>query len=314
MRLADIILESIDIRQRYQKNPYEFLTDLRTRLIDPKKAEQLLVEWLTASNAVNFGTFMNDLRIFKSLNLKRYPAVVALVDSHKPAIVKFMLTALARSDSPFISDSKQTVKLTIDTMRSLGLEWPEFAAIERSINSNKLKEADYDDIDYEDDREPNVEDAEQYVQDVKKDFDQFGELPLNALINDLIYKYNLEHDQMLQVLEPIKSDIVVYINTEIGRSGFSIYGAVRRIDKLHSADIKWPEIYRVLENHKHDIIRYILGVIKNDNNGSVPGFITEMVIILTRMGVAWPELEMINRSIKSNRQLNEADHKNRSVV
>jgi hypothetical protein len=314
MRLADIILESIDIRSRYQNEPYEFLTDLKTQLIDPKKAEQLLVEWLTASKNIGIGTFLNDLRIFKSFNLNRYPAVVKLVDSYKSEIIKGMLKILSAPDGIYLISSEHTVKMMIDTVKTVGLIWPEFAAIERSINSNKLKEADYDDIDYEDDRKPNVEDAEQYVQGVKQDFDQFGGVPLNALINDLIYKYNLEHDQMLQVLEPIKSDIVIYINTEIGRGGFSIYGAVRRIDKLHSADIKWPEIYRVLENHKHDIIRYILGVIKNDNNGSVPGFITEMVIILTRIGVAWPELEMINRSIKSNRQLDEADYKKRLAV
>lgn len=314
MRLTDIILESIDVRQRYRGEPYEFLTDLKTQLIDPKKAERLLVEWLTASKAISLGMFLNDLRFFKSLNLKQYPAVKELVNLYKTDIVKGILTILSGPDSPFLTDARQSVQLNIDTVRSVGADWPEFAAIERSINSNKLKEADYDDVDYEDDREPNVEDAEQYIQDVKKDFDQFGGVPLNALINDLIYKYNLEHDQMLQVLEPIKSDIVIYINTEIGRGGFSIYGSVRRIDKLHSVDIKWPEIYRVLENHKHDIIRYMLGVIKNDNNGSVPGFITEMVIILTRIGVAWPELEMINRSIKSNRQLDEADYKKRSVV
>lgn len=299
MRLADIVLESTDIRQRYRGETYEFLTDLKTQLIDPKKAEKLIVEWLTDSKAVSMGMFLNDLRIFNSLNFKRYPAVVELVDSYKPEIIKNLLTILAAPHNNFLTSPAFTVQFNIDTVRSVGVNWPEFAAIERSINSKQIKENDYDD----DDRTPDLKGAEQYIQDVKQDFDQFGGLPVNAVINDLTYRYNLEHAQMLQVLEPIKSDIVIYINTEIGRGGFSIYGAVRRIDKLHIANIDWPEIYRVLENHKHDIIRYMLGVIKNDNNGSVPGFITEMVIILTRMGVTWPELATINRSIAATKKL-----------
>lgn len=294
MRLAEIRIEPDNIRLRYHNNTYEFLTDLRTRLIDSRKAEHMIVRWLKSAMHVNIGTFLNELGILTRTDLKKYPAVVELVDSHKTEIVKTMLLLLTRSDSQFMMNPANDVKRIIYFVRKLGLEWPEFAAIERSVNSKQLKENDYDD---DDDRTPDLKGAEQYIQDIKQDFNQFGGLPVNAVINNLTYSYNLEHDQMLQVLEPIKSDIVIYINTEIGRGGFSIYGAVRRVDKLHIANINWPEIYRMLDNHKHAIVKYILDSIKNGSDVSIPGFITEMVIILTRIGVAWPELAIINRSI-----------------
>lgn len=313
MRLADIILESIDIRGRYQNEPYEFLTDLKTQLIDPKKAEQLLVEWLTASKNIGIGTFLNDLRIFKSFNLNRYPAVVKLVDSYKSEIIKGMLKILFAPDGIYLISSEHTVKMMIDTVKTVGLMWPEFAAIERSINSNKLKEADYDDIEYDDNRTPDIETAKKYIRQVKSDFDQFGELLIGSTINGLLHVYNLDLDQMLQVLEPIKSDIIVYINTQLGKGGFDVYRAVRSVDKLHNVGINWPEINRTLDNHKHGIVSFILHKIKDSSEG-IPGVVTEMVIILIRMGITWPELKMINRSIKSNRQLDEDDNNKRSAV
>ena len=296
MRMADVLVESHDIRRRYQHEPYGFLTDVRTNLIDPKKVEQLLVHWLIASKAVSLGVFLNDIRIFKSLNLKKYPAVKELVNSYKTDIVKGMLTVLSRPDTPFLIDVRTSVQFNIDTIRDVGLDWPEFATIERSINSKQLKENDYD---YEDDsfNTPDIQGATEYIQHVKNDFDQFGELPVNGIMNDLEFRYNLDQDTVDQVLQPIKSDIIIYINTEFGKGGYSIYGAVRRVDKLHRGGISWPEMYSMLENQKHSIVKYILEQIKVN----VSGMIMEMVMILTRMGVSWPELAVIDRSITATK-------------
>ena len=299
MRLANIIVESHDIRQRYRHEPYEFLTDVRTKLIDPKKVEQLLVHWLIASKAISLGVFLNDIRVFKSLNLKNYPAVKELVNSYKTDIVKGMLTLLSRPDNPFLTDPRTSVQFNIDTVRDVGLEWPEFAIIERSINSKQLKENDYDDADYDDHNTPDIQGAKEYIQHVKTDFDQFGELPINGIMNDLEFRYNLDRDSVDQVLQPIKSDIIIYINTEFGKGGYSIYGAIRRLDKLHRGGINWPEMYRMLDNQKHSIVKYILEQIKIN----VSGMIMEMAIILTRMGVSWPELVVINRSIDATKKM-----------
>ena len=297
MRLANIIIESHDIRQRYRHEPYEFLTDLKTQLIDPKKVEQLLVYWLTASKAISIGVFLNDIRIFKSLDLKKYPAVKELVNSYKTDIIKGMLTFLSRPDTPFLIDARTSVQFNIDTIRSVGLEWPEFAIIERSINSKQLKENNYDDLEYDDHNKPDIKGATQYIYDVKNDFDKFGELPINGIMNDLEFRYNLDRNSIDQVLQLIKSDIIIYINTEFGKGGYSIYGAIRRLDKLHRGGINWPEMYRMLDNQKHNIVKYMLEQIKIN----VSGMIMEMAIILTRMGVSWPELVVINRSIDATK-------------
>lgn len=296
MRLAGIIVESHDIRQRYQHEPYGFLRDVQTKLLDPTKVEQLLVHWLIASKAISLGVFLNDIRIFKSLDLKKYPAVKELVNSYKTDIVKGMLTVLSRPDMPFLIDARQSVQFNIDTVRSVGLEWPEFAIIERSINSKLLKETDYD---YEDDRfdTPDIEGAKKYIQDVKTDFDQSGELIINGIMKDLEFRYHLDNNAIDQVLQPIKADIIIYINTEFGKGGYSIYRAVRLLDKLHQSGIVWSEMYSMLDNNKHRIVKYILGEIRIN----VSGMIMEMVMILTRMGVTWPELTVIQRSIDATK-------------
>jgi hypothetical protein len=297
MRLAGIIVESHDIRQRYRHEPYEFLTDIRTKLIDPKKVEQLLIHWLIASKAISLGVFLNDIRVFKSLNLKKYPAVKELVNSYKTDIVKGMLTLLSRPDTPFTIDVRTSVQFNIDTIRDVGLEWPEFAIIERSIKSKQLKEKDHDDLEYDDHNTPDIKGATQYIYDVKNDFDKFGEMPINGIMNDLEFRYNLDQDAVDQLLQPIKSDIVIYINTEFGKGGYSIYRAIRQLDKLHRGGISWPEFYSMLDNQKHSIVKYILEQIKVN----VSGMIMEMVIILTRMGVSWPELAVIQRSIDATK-------------
>jgi hypothetical protein len=297
MRMADIITESHDIRSRYRHEPHEFLTDVRTKLIDPKKVEQLLIHWLIASKAISLGVFLNDIRIFKSLNLKKYPAVKELINSYKTDIVKGMLTLLSRPDTPFTIDVSTSVQFNIDTIRDVGLEWPEFAVIERSINSKKLKENHYNDIEYDRDDSPNIKGATQYILDVKNDFDKFGELVINGIMMDLEFRYNLDQDAVDQLLQPIKSDIIIYINTEFGKGGYSIYRAIRQLDKLHRGGINWPEFYSMLDNQKHGIVKYILEQIKVN----VSGMIMEMVMILKRMGVSWPELAMIQRSIDATK-------------
>jgi len=161
-----------------------------------------------------------------------------------------------------------------------------------------LNEKDYDDIDDDDNRTPDIEGAKKYVQAVKRDFDQFGELPITGIMNDLEYRYNLDPSTVDQVLQPVKDDIVIYINTEFGKGEYSIYGAVRRLDKLYRSGISWHELYRMLDNHKHSIIKYMLSQIKK----GATGMVMEMTIILKRMGLDWPELTAIQRSLRADKQ------------
>ena len=166
-----------------------------------------------------------------------------------------------------------------------------------------VAEGDYDDMEYDDDKTPDIEGATKYIQDVKRDFDQFGELPITGILNDLEFLYHLDQSMVDKILQPVKDDIVIYINTEFGKGGHSIYGAVRRLDKLHRSGISWPEIYRMLDNQKHSIIKYMLWQIKK----GATGMTMEMTIILKRMGIDWSELTAIDRSLRANSRITEAD-------
>ncbi len=145
MRIADVITESDNICSRYRYDPYEFATDIRHKLIDPKKAGPLIVEWLTDSMTNSLGMFLNDFRILsKATDLKKYPAVRTLINSHKTAIVTAMLKMLKEPVTVWVPDQTSNVQMIMRDIRAVGLEWPEFAAIERSINSKQLKENEVD--------------------------------------------------------------------------------------------------------------------------------------------------------------------------
>jgi hypothetical protein len=173
------------------------------------------------------------------------------------------------------------------------------AAVKHSVNE--------DDDDYGIDRTPDVEGAKQYIQDVKRDFDSFGELPVNGVMNDLEHRYNLDNATIGELLEPIKSDIVIYINTMLGQGGHSIYGALRRIYKLHQYDVNWPEIRRMLDTNKRRIIKYMLDKIKVHDVGVVQ----EQLRHLKDMGIVWPELVHIGSSVAVQPRILENDYADR---
>jgi len=162
------------------------------------------------------------------------------------------------------------------------------AVIKHAVNEN--------DDDYGVDDTPDIKGAKKCIQDVKRDFDSLGELPVNGLLSDLQYRYNLDNATIGKLIEPIKSDIVVYINTMLNQGGHPVYGAVRRIYKLFQYDIAWPELYSILNMHRRHIIKYMLDKIKVNDIGVVQ----EQLRHLKEMGIDWPELVTIRNSVVPN--------------
>ncbi len=165
-----------------------------------------------------------------------------------------------------------------------------------------VAEGDYDDMDYDDDTTPNIEGAKSLIKLVKQHSDSYNELPITGVLSQLEYEFHLDSAAIDEVLQPIKNDIIIYLNTMMS-SSYEIYGAVRRLDKLYRSGVAWEEFYRILENHKHAIIKHMLEQYKRGNQGTAK----EMIIILNRMGIAWTELKAILRSIDADYRISETD-------
>lgn len=230
---------------------------------------------------------------------------LAILDNGKWRVAKIsdVFKHVATDDVPIVGNYSTSPKLHWHTMdydvNSKGMlsrvhpgsPVSHGATVKHSVNE------DDDDDDYGIDHTPDVKGAKEYIQDVKRDFDSLGELPVNGILNDLQYRYNLDNATISKLLEPIKADIVIYINTMLGQGGHSVYGAIRRIHKLYQYDITWPEIYRMLDTNKVSIIKYMLEKIKRQD----VGVIQELSRYLPQMGIDWPELTAITRSLNAGR-------------
>ena len=166
------------------------------------------------------------------------------------------------------------------------------AAIKHTVNEN-------DDDDYGINDTPDIEGAKRYIADIKRESFESNDMPISAIPNTLKYGFNLDEDAINEVIEPIKSDIIVYINTLFGNrsngyhGGHSTYKALRLIHKLYQFGIVWPELHRMMHTHKHRIVKYMLDKLKVNDRGVVQ----ELTRILPTMGIDWPELVTIRRSV-----------------
>jgi hypothetical protein len=165
------------------------------------------------------------------------------------------------------------------------------AAIKHAVNEN--------DDDYGVDDTPDMEGAKRYIADIKRESDELNNMrKFSAIPNTLKYGFNLDDETINKVIEPIRSDIIVYINTLFGNRNVyydvqSTYSAVRLIHKLYEYGIVWPELHRMMHTHKHRIVKYMLDKLKVNDRGVVQ----ELTRILPTMGIDWPELVTIRRSV-----------------
>lgn len=218
------------------------------------------------------------------------PRVYGLeLDNNKDVIVKTLLFALKHTDVPRI-EIEDTVSLLRDHWN---VSWPELDIIGKSMDADKSKLNEYDQDN------PDIRKVKQYL---------WNELPegnwwaIGKAIS-MMRLAPLSHRDQIDILEEFKGDILTAENILLQADGAMVQAGLSNLELLYTAGMRWPELDAMLQKHKASIMREMLKEIKfeyspEEYHGDPPILYDK----LCKIGVGWPELDTIGRSLKASRK------------
>jgi len=111
----------------------------------------------------------------------------------------------------------------------------------------------------------------------------------------------IRQDTAVSDLDYKKSEILEILTNKFSKTD-NLENVLRNIYMLHFNKVQWPELRTILEEHKSSIIKYLLRLIGGKYTLIFAGTEANR---LKRMGITWPELDTIKKSVdyESNKLL-----------
>lgn len=220
--------------------------------------------------------------------------VKRMLAAFKHGVIKRILISIKEFGGTSIDVEKQ-----IPLLRSKGANWTELDAIERSINATKAAK-----------KSKRVNESadwhEKIVSDLLKDAERelMHNLPdgnfwtIGKVIQDLT-SAGLSDDVIASLMSRYRRDIETQQDWLLGQDLAGVQAGLSNTAQLISIGIDWPELRSLIEKNKHSIMYSTLWEIANSNehmyvNDGLPILYGDLV----KIGVAWPEMNIINRSLK----------------
>ena len=121
---------------------------------------------------------------------------------------------------------------------------------------------------------------------------------IGKVIQDLT-SAGLSDDVIASLMSRYRRDIETQQDWLLGQDLAGVQAGLSNTAQLISIGIDWPELRSLIEKNKHSIMYSTLWEIANSNehmyvNDGLPILYGDLV----KIGVAWPEMNIINRSLK----------------
>lgn len=254
---------------------------------------QGFLENLIEDNYANINVVIDSCKVLNKLGVNVSISDIVDIEKNKLAIMKSLLTQLKDGEGQEIQDVYDTVQ----TLKSLGADWLEFAAIEKSVQSNLKESVDNDEFNW------------RRSVTLAQFFNREDWFPTD-------YKLNDTPQDMSVYLNTIKDRVLGYVGREMEwwkRNNKSIvrsmafFAAVKWA--LHGE--LWPELEKILDDNKALIIKMLLTMAKEisiyqDDLGPYWGKPDDVLDDVEYLRPDWPETAIIRRSMNSmNTPLNE---------
>jgi len=213
----------------------------------------------------------------------------AFLSKRKKDIVKWLLVAVK-------SDNTVYVKSIVERMMQLNVDWPELAIILKSATTdlNNLSKLDEGDMSL-------------------NELDDLMRIEQNFNKNEIYYALMLiaknkftvvDHPDIGYLLDDQQERIKEFMLYRLERK--DVFEFIRIVGMLKSTRIGWTWPTELAEQRKHDVVKLLLSL--RINPYSDPELLLDLAWILKKNGISWPELDTIERSVRSDsRQINESD-------
>lgn len=242
-----------------------------------------------------------------------WPELDSLLETYKTGIVKTCLKQAKMADAYSIED----LEGLLEQLNDIGVDWPELAIIKKSLSTGITESREVTAADLGDATNPELRTAARFATQLVHKMNMGY---IFAIANTLgeMRTYMLDNNAQRLVLNAIEPEIVEYITYLLDKSLEPNLPAQLVTDALGSAlhsillvkniGMDTTELDRLITSKKVQIVRTILFVLKNSNYIAAPIEIISALSSLKELGYDWPEIEIIQKSLKHNhKRLRESD-------
>jgi hypothetical protein len=212
---------------------------------------------------------------------KQYiPELKNLLEKHRSMIVEKLLE--------FAENNPSMLTMDLSIINQLGLDWPELKTdVYRAYEDHLLNKFD---------KSYNVKTLYRLLREIKEHGHTVKDFP-----------------RLLKVADSFKEQLLFYNDTQISDMIWAMLESyMTNVDRFKSIGLPWPELNEpdayarsVLNSRKQDTVKRLL----QDLKSSAPEYPLKDIAALRVVGVDWPELDVIERSLKTDiankRQINE---------
>lgn len=226
----------------------------------------------------------------------RWPELRAVLEKNKDEILWYILTRVKDSVEKNTYEGRLVAKTVIQSLKDIGIDWPEFDMIMKSLDApEKVAESEEDNS--------QLEFAKHAIPSLFKKNNPGAAL---NIINAL-YKADPDNVEWLkQNITPVllkhynKKKILQWVVKSV--EAVTMPRIVSAHNLLKELGVELPDIKTIIDDHKEHVIKRLLQVVQNHK--SIEPVIQD-VQQLRQLGIAWPELDVIERSSLADKKLSE---------
>ncbi len=256
---------------------------------------------------------------FHNMDVQKYPIIIDTINKFKHDIIRNLLQIIkAEFATDITRDYTETLMTKLNDLRSVGIDWPELNGIRKSVESRltsiteskqeKVKcwvcngtGIDYGETCLQCGGIGKTWDDGSYILDDDEEID-FPEVEDDDY-HQYIWNDNITEDKEPTYVEDI-DDNVGYIKEKLATNDYSddlMWDCLMHLGEYYEdyPKIKFPNIAQLLNAHKEPLLTKMLSGLKSNKLGIYT--LLPMVIALKKLGVTWSELDIIEKSMRHDR-------------
>lgn len=241
-------------------------------------------------NAANINKVSSLISSMKRINTAEALALANVIEEvHKRSVIVKLLNALQEG-------ALYSIPSILKRLRANNIAWPELEIIERSYNAEERRKSE---IRESSDWISGIHDR--VLRDAESELDH--NLPegnywtIGKVIMDLT-SAGLPREATVRLLDRHKHDIIDTQQWLLSQEMAGVQAGLRNMRRMIEVGLDWPELHKAIEDNKDSILRTTLWELANSNeemyaNDGLPMLYGDLV----RIGVRWPEMAIIAKSI-----------------
>lgn len=210
-----------------------------------------------------------------------WPEFSQYVDDKKPKIIKWLLTMLIEENDVYLTN-------VIPQLIKRGLDWPELHVILKSAIADVDEYKDLDESDM------SLAELDDYMR-IEQNFNR-NEIYYALLLIDKNDFNVVKYPDIGHLLDDQQNNIREFMLHRLDRK--DVFEFIRIADMLNSTRIGWAWPAELVEQKKHNVIKLLLSLTVNPY--SDPELPLDLSWMLKKIGIAWPELDIIEKSVRTD--------------